>query len=347
LIASGDIVDFAQADAWPRFTMNATPISFENSVAYAHYQVLFPAVRDPASANSMQIAEVELLGELEVKADIAAINKVYNQATLACGTGDVELYLSIFTEDAVVMAPGGPAVNGKAELRPIIEGLFGVFDLELPYTVDEVGVPGDWAFARSRFLYSMTPKEGGETTISPGEQLDILKRQADGSWKIHNQSWNFDVPPPASELAGISWEPGIPKPDQDVDAEAMYREMCDLYTLAAETGDIDLYVANYTADGVQMPPEEPSRNGSEEIRAVMEAALTLFDAVCPIYPQEAEITGDWAFGRADWSLSLTPKEGGATTTFFGKGIDVLKRQADGSWKYYIGCWSYNGPPIVE
>jgi len=62
LIASGDIVDFAQADAWPRFTKNATPILFDNDVAYAHYQVLFPAVRDAGSANSMQIAEVELLG---------------------------------------------------------------------------------------------------------------------------------------------------------------------------------------------------------------------------------------------------------------------------------------------
>jgi len=82
--------------------MNATPISFNNDVAYAHYQVLFPALRDAASANSMQIAEVELLGELKVEADIAAINEVYKQATLACSTGDVELYLSILTEDAVV-----------------------------------------------------------------------------------------------------------------------------------------------------------------------------------------------------------------------------------------------------
>jgi hypothetical protein len=60
LIASGDIVDFAQEDAWPRFTMNATPITFDNNVAYKYYQVMFPAVRDPGSANSMQIAEVEL-----------------------------------------------------------------------------------------------------------------------------------------------------------------------------------------------------------------------------------------------------------------------------------------------
>ena len=62
LIASGDVVDFAGATAWPRFTKNATPIEFANTVAYAHYQLLFPAVRTPASANSMQIAEIELLG---------------------------------------------------------------------------------------------------------------------------------------------------------------------------------------------------------------------------------------------------------------------------------------------
>jgi hypothetical protein len=62
LIASGDIVDFAGEASWPRFTKNETPITFDNDVAYAHYQVLFATVRDPGSANSMQISEIELLG---------------------------------------------------------------------------------------------------------------------------------------------------------------------------------------------------------------------------------------------------------------------------------------------
>jgi hypothetical protein len=62
LIAAGDLVDFTQEAVWPRFTMNATPITFANTVAYKYYQVLFPTVRDAGSANSMQIAEVELLG---------------------------------------------------------------------------------------------------------------------------------------------------------------------------------------------------------------------------------------------------------------------------------------------
>ncbi|HUU15712.1 MAG TPA: LamG domain-containing protein [Sedimentisphaerales bacterium] len=60
LIASGDVVDFTQEAEWPRFTMNATPISFDNDVAYKYYQLMFPIVRDAAGDNSMQIAEVEL-----------------------------------------------------------------------------------------------------------------------------------------------------------------------------------------------------------------------------------------------------------------------------------------------
>jgi len=64
LIASGNIVDFMQGTAWPRFTKNTTPITFGNKTAYVHYQLLFTAIRGPVggSVNSMQIAEVELLG---------------------------------------------------------------------------------------------------------------------------------------------------------------------------------------------------------------------------------------------------------------------------------------------
>jgi len=133
----------------------------------------------------------------------------------------------------------------------------------------------------------------------------------------------------------------------DVDADAIYREMCDLYTLAVETGDVDLYVAISTTDAVQIPPDAPTRIGSGQIRAAIEPALAGFNVVCPIYPRKAKVIGNWAFGWCDWSLSLTPKEGGETTTFDGKGMDVLKRQPDGSWKYYLTCWNYNGPPTVE
>jgi len=61
LIAEGPIVDFAGATAWPRRTKTTTPIEFKNDIVYKHYQLMFPTVRTPGSANSMQIAEIELL----------------------------------------------------------------------------------------------------------------------------------------------------------------------------------------------------------------------------------------------------------------------------------------------
>ena len=64
LIAAGEIVDFSQADLWPRFTKTETPIEFENTVAYTYYQVLFPTVDRSNNDGLMQIAEVELLGEV-------------------------------------------------------------------------------------------------------------------------------------------------------------------------------------------------------------------------------------------------------------------------------------------
>jgi hypothetical protein len=62
LIAAGQIVDFNQPIEWPRYTKNTTPITFANTVAYDHYQLIFTAIRNAPSTNSMQIAEVELIG---------------------------------------------------------------------------------------------------------------------------------------------------------------------------------------------------------------------------------------------------------------------------------------------
>ncbi len=62
LIACGDISDFDQADEWPRFTINETMIAFDNYVVYEHYQLQFTDIRDISTANSMQVAEIELIG---------------------------------------------------------------------------------------------------------------------------------------------------------------------------------------------------------------------------------------------------------------------------------------------
>jgi hypothetical protein len=70
LITKGTIDDFARGNRdriatnldWPRNWKGVTPIGFANSTAFSSYKVSFTAVKRPLVANSMQIAEVELLG---------------------------------------------------------------------------------------------------------------------------------------------------------------------------------------------------------------------------------------------------------------------------------------------
>jgi len=64
LIAKGDIKDFAGPTVWPDFTKTTTPMRFANTVAYAHYQLMFPTtwkMKYNTGDTCMQIAEIELL----------------------------------------------------------------------------------------------------------------------------------------------------------------------------------------------------------------------------------------------------------------------------------------------
>ncbi len=136
LIASGDIVDFSRTVPWPRQTKNETPIFFDNDVAYHHYQVLFPAVRDPGRANSMQISEVELLRKSSIamypspadgavirdkwvrlswlSGDSAESHDVYfgeNFRDVSAGAGDT-FRGNQSSNDVLVGLPGHPCPNG-------------------------------------------------------------------------------------------------------------------------------------------------------------------------------------------------------------------------------------------
>ena len=73
-IATGDIAAFGA-----RFERQE--VSFDNSTAYTTYRVVFPTVANADAANSMQIAEIELLGqaaEVQPEPEAPALSVVNN-----------------------------------------------------------------------------------------------------------------------------------------------------------------------------------------------------------------------------------------------------------------------------
>ena len=217
LIASGDIVDFSDPNnEWPRFTKNETVISFDNEVEYAHYQVLFTAIRDAASANSMQIAEVELLGN---KLNAGAPNPangaegVVIGTTLSWSAGDTAA-----THDVYFGTSNPPAFIGNQEATTFYPGPVEV-GTTYYWRVDDVEADGTtihtgdvWSFTTgfSNFAIDIsiaTGSDDAEEDVGGGSDFAIDLTSSDLEFTSDN-----DVTDPNDEqIVGIRFvDVGIP-----------------------------------------------------------------------------------------------------------------------------------------
>ncbi len=129
------------------------------------------------------------------EADAAAINGVVDEYETALNAGDAAGFVAVFTEDGVIMPPDAPALIGQEAIRTGIQTFFDQNTLEIAFSLDEVVVAGDWAFARDTTAGTQIPKAGGEPTEDSGKGIFILQRQLDGSWKIARRIFNNNNPP--------------------------------------------------------------------------------------------------------------------------------------------------------
>ena len=142
--------------------------------------------------------------KVDIETDIAAIEDLANQYGAALNAGDLDLWISLWTDNGIQMPPNAPAVIGKEQLRAKNESMFAEFNLKMAVTNKEVKVAGDLAFIRGAYTLSLTPKAGGETIMIDGKYLDIVERQADGSWKFARDCYNDNAPPKQTEREGTA-----------------------------------------------------------------------------------------------------------------------------------------------
>jgi uncharacterized protein (TIGR02246 family) len=98
-------------------------------------------------------------------------------------------------------------------------------------------------------------------------------------------------------------------------------------------GDLDALVALYEPDAILVAQPGEVLTGIEAIRE----ALSAFLATRPTFNLEVRTvlqTGDIALSFADWSLRGTGPEGEAIE-MAAQTSDVLRRQADGTWRFAI------------
>ena len=129
------------------------------------------------------------------EASVEAINRERQTLRAALYNGDLDIFMALWSEDAVLMPPNAPSVTGREAIRSWAQDLFNQFAIQLTIISEEVEVFGDWAFVRTTYTTALTPKAGGEVVEESGKNIWIWKREADGSWKLAHDIWNLDNQP--------------------------------------------------------------------------------------------------------------------------------------------------------
>lgn len=102
---------------------------------------------------------------------------------------DIEAKLKLFTTDAVLMPPAESNVIGQEAIRAWHEKIWEGTTDQCSGTVEEVEIFGDWGMVRGTFSGESTAASGEGRPYS-GKFLNVVRRQADGSWKIARGIWN-------------------------------------------------------------------------------------------------------------------------------------------------------------
>ena len=125
---------------------------------------------------------------------------------------------------------------------------------------------------------------------------------------------------------------------------AQVYELWNEYAAAANQGDIERWISLWIDDGIQMLPGAPSRIGKVQIRRGMQRLFDSSDTrKMVIQPEEVRILGDWAYSHGTFEFEIAPKQGGESRSGYGKFLDILEKQVDGSWKIAIDCHNYSAP----
>ena len=130
----------------------------------------------------------------EVRAAIEAANQKWQTAVLA---GDATAAVGNYADDAVLMLPMSPALNGRPAIEAGMKEWLGMAKVnDAKMTTLDVTVSGDLAIETGTFAMTFTNK-GEKPVTDNGKYLSVWKRQADGSWKIIRDINNSDGAPPA------------------------------------------------------------------------------------------------------------------------------------------------------
>ncbi|SPE31519.1 putative ketosteroid isomerase homolog protein [Candidatus Sulfopaludibacter sp. SbA3] len=101
--------------------------------------------------------------------------------------------------------------------------------------------------------------------------------------------------------------------------------------------DVARLAGMVTDDVVFLPARFPPIRGKQAVEATFTGFFAQFSSVEQTATvEEVQVAGEWAFLWGSETMVLVPNAGGPSIQMQGKGMSILRRQTDGSWKFARG-----------
>ncbi|MEZ4657021.1 MAG: SgcJ/EcaC family oxidoreductase [Caldilineaceae bacterium] len=273
--------------------------------------------------------------EPDVAAVTAEIDALFTEYGDSLAADDAERWIQLWVEDGVQLPPGAPPNVGRDAIFASISGAMAHYAYrDMDIHVDEVLLAGDLAIARGMYSARLVPHDGSDPILVDGKYTTTFQRQPDGSLKIYRDIFNSNVPPapvaaPATDVNEVT-----------AAINAIWRE----YEASQLAGDPDRWIALWADDGVQMPPGSPPVVGKAAIDARDRDDLAVNEySEFTINNEEVEVSGDLAFARGAYNVTVAAKSGGDPMHFEGKYTTIFRLQPDGTWKIYRDTFNSSTP----
>jgi uncharacterized protein (TIGR02246 family) len=127
-------------------------------------------------------------------ADANAIRGALDAYVSAANAGDAARWAALYTEDAVMMPPNSPTVEGRAAIESWL-AMLPVKIMDAEGMALEVEGAGEVAYLRGTYSMNLQIPGVPDPVEQRGKLLQIYARQPAGSWLLARDIWNVDAAP--------------------------------------------------------------------------------------------------------------------------------------------------------
>ncbi len=132
-----------------------------------------------------------MAGRMQAKFDEAEIRAAERALEMALGSSDPTAWVYAYTEDAVFVAPGTPAVQGRAALLQMAQAMKPLSSVSITALRTEGSETLAYVYGRAPWVSGQPSNAAPRTNV---RFIIVWRKESDGPWRVAQERLNIESP---------------------------------------------------------------------------------------------------------------------------------------------------------